>query len=175
MADMAELSSVSHWVIITLINLGAAWGGARYALSAQGKKIEEHQRVIDDIRGELTDLATIDDVDKVAHEVKELAEKNASEIRLLVPFLVCREKQRDCFESKKDANEEILRRIDILAIQISTVEQKREKGKDERNAAISDLAKQIAVLENTIRERSYLFRKEDKLHGKNEPTEPSWP
>lgn len=137
-----------QWIIVLVASTAAAWGGARYAISSHEKTLEQHQTDLAAIREEVNDLTPIKTTEKLQEEIKHL-----------VPFSFCRDRQALCLQDKASSNSIVSTKLDELSVKIDELEEKREKGKDERNHAISELAKQIAVLETTIRERSNIFRK----------------
>ena len=137
-----------QWIIVLVASTAAAWGGARYAISSHEKTLSEHQKDLANLREEVGDLTPL-----------KTTEKLQDEITKLVPFAFCRDRQAACLQEKLSAGNLVSVKFDELFTKIDELQEKREKGKDESNRSISDLAKQIAILETTIRERTNLFKK----------------
>ena len=137
-----------QWIIVLVASTAAAWGGARYAISSHEKTLSEHQKDLANLREEVGDLTPL-----------KTTEKLQDEITKLVPFSFCRDRQAVCLQEKLSAGNLVSVKFDELFTKIDELQEKREKGKDESNRSISDLAKQIAILETTIRERTNLFSK----------------
>jgi len=137
-----------QWIIVLVASTAAAWGGARYAISSHEKTLSEHQKDLANLREEVGDLTPL-----------KTTEKLQDEITKLVPFAFCRDRQAACLQEKLSAGNLVSVKFDELFTKIDELQEKREKGKDESNRSISDLAKQIAILETTIRERTNLFSK----------------
>jgi len=137
-----------QWIIVLVASTAAAWGGARYAISSHEKTLSEHQKDLANLREEVGDLTPL-----------KTTEKLQDEITKLVPFAFCRDRQAACLQEKLCAGNLVSVKFDELFTKIDELQEKREKGKDESNRSISDLAKQIAILETTIRERTDLFKK----------------
>ena len=137
-----------QWIIVLVASTAAAWGGARYAISSHEKTLEQHQKDLANLREEVGDLTPL-----------KTTEKLQDEITKLVPFAFCRDRQAACLQEKLSAMNNVTAKLDDLFNKIDELQEKREKGKDESTRSISDLAKQIAILETTIRERTNLFKK----------------
>jgi hypothetical protein len=137
-----------QWTIVLVASTAAAWGGARYAISSHEKTLEQHQKDLANLREEVGILTP-----------RQMTERLQDEITKLVPFSFCRDRQAVCLQEKICATNNVTAKLDDLFTKIDELQEKREKGKDESNRSISDLAKQIAILETTIRERTNLFSK----------------
>ncbi len=136
-----------QWIIVLVASTAAAWGGARYAISTHEKTLSEHQKDLANLREEVTALTP-----------RQMTEKLKEDITKLVPFVFCKDRQAFCLQEKICATNSFTAKLEDLFKKIDELEEKREKGKDERNRAISELARQIAILETTIRERTNLYK-----------------
>jgi hypothetical protein len=147
---------VIQWILTMAVMVALAWGGAKYAIGDHGRTLMNHQEAIEGLRKEMAILTP-----------KATTEKIRDEIKQLVPFSVCREKQSGCRESNESSTNEILKKIDKLSEVINYQDQKRECGKDKFQEALTDMSRELADLAATIRERGKMFRKEEG--GAGEP------
>jgi hypothetical protein len=143
-----------QWGLSAVVVAAVAWGGSKYAIADHGKKLAHHQALIEGMRSDMANLTPLSTTTKINDELKKM-----------VPFSVCREKQAECRDDNESSTSEILRKIDKLFEAMALQDEKREAGKDKFHEAITTMAKQVAALEATIRERGKMFRKE----GENEP------
>jgi hypothetical protein len=128
--------TISHGIFALLLSAAASWGGAKFALTAQEKKLTKHDADIEKLREDMGDLVLVSE---------------------------CKDKQVICSQFHHDYGAGVSAKLDLLFKKIDELESKREAQKDERNKIISNLATQIAVLDNTIKERSNAFRKPEPM------------
>lgn len=139
-----------QWLVVLVASAAAAWGGAKYAISSHEKRLTKHDADIEKIHGEIGFLTSKATTEKIQEALKDF-----------VPISTCKDKQISCFQAQRDCDNETGKKLDLLFKKIDELEEKRERQKDERNKIIANLATQIAVLGNTIKQRSLAFRKEN--------------
>jgi len=144
-----ETIHFAQWLIVLVASAAAAWGGTRYALASHGKKLDHHQGLLEGLRLDMSKMTPSTTTEKMQEEIKKM-----------IPFSVCRDRQADCSKDNEASTAEILKKIDKLSETIARQDQKRETGKDAFQAAITEMAKQVSGLEATIRERRNMFRKD---------------
>lgn len=145
-----ENHSLFQWALTAIVMVAVAWGGCKYALGDYGKKISHHQDLIEGLRKDMALMAPLATTAKIQDD-----------IRSLVPFGACRDKQNMCRSDNENSNCEILKKIDKMSEAMALQDEKREAGKDKFQAVISEMSRQVADLTATIRERGKAFRKDD--------------
>ena len=136
-----------HWIIGIGVSFLSAWGITKYAMANFTKRLDSHDSEFSKIRDEITDLATDESVEKIRAELKEVVQKAD-----------CRTMQSGCGTHIAASNAEVTKRLDQLTTAISENEKNQNEQKDVRNAAIARLTTQIAVLDRTIKLRSFAYR-----------------
>lgn len=151
---------VIQWILAIALSAGAAWGGAKYAIGSHEERLLKHDLELEKIRVEIGLLTS-----------KATTEKIQEALKAFMPIETCREKQISCFQLQKDYDSETAKKLDLLFKKIDELEAKRERQKDERNKIIAALSTQIAVLDNTIKQRAMAYRKENG-HSPVKDTQP---
>lgn len=115
------------WTILTMVaSCGAAWGGAKYALSSHETRLKDHDAKFGKIEEQL---------------------------HMKVSILDCRDERGDCRGDRESVSCELNRKIDRIFTAIEEQEKKREAGKDAYMNMFRDLAIQIAELQTVLNER----------------------
>ena len=145
-----------QWGFMLALSCGAAWGGVKYGLGSQEKKLTKQEADIDRLRIEIGTMASRGEVERIKLSFTSDLDKLERTVNS-----TCREKQATCLQLQRNEDSETAKKLDQLFKKMDELEVKRELQKDERNRIINNLALKIAVLDNTIKERSVARRKEN--------------